>query len=184
MQIIIADRPTLESGLSVKAGTYAVISIRDPDQPEVRLPRTPGLRATLRLAFHDAEPVGSSVLPDEIRLMSEADARQIVEFVWEHRDRVNALVVHCEQGMSRSPAVGLAIAEALDLDKSALCGDCHPNPYVHRLVAGAFKDHGAQTPKEPSEFHKRLQHDGLQLVKRADRNQAEDQPGTTPSGNP
>ena len=137
-QIIITDRETVEHGLSVKVGTFAVISIVDPNGPIVRIPKSSALRAVLELRFHDAEPSGSFKLPPDITLMSEDDAKQVAEFALQHRGHINVPVVHCEQGMSRSPAVGAAVAAALRLDITTFDRDYQPNTYVRELVFDAF----------------------------------------------
>ncbi len=136
--IIIADRETVERGLSVKAGTYALISITDPDKRRIRIPKSSALRAMLELRFHDAEASAGFHLPSNIKPMTEDDAKQIASFVLQHREHINALVVHCEAGMSRSPAVGAAIAQALGLDTSSYDRDYQPNAYVRTLVLDAF----------------------------------------------
>ncbi len=62
----------------------------------------------------------------------------------QHRDHINALVVHCEQGMSRSPAVAAAVAQAFGYDTTRYDRDYQPNAYVRQLVCGALKS--AQLP--------------------------------------
>ena len=154
-EIIIADRATVECGLSVKAGTYALISITDPDKPHIQVRKSSALRAMLELRFHDAEPTGSFKLPPDINLMTEGDAKQIAEFVLQHRGHINALVVHCEQGMSRSPAVGTAVAQALGLDTTFYERDYQPNAYVRSLLLDAF-DTAGFGPNSADNVHKSL----------------------------
>jgi predicted protein tyrosine phosphatase len=59
----------------------------------------------LQLAFADLEsPVADA------RLFNEADAERILDFVGEVRPRIERLMVHCEAGASRSPAIAAAIS--------------------------------------------------------------------------
>lgn len=150
-QIVIADREKVERGLSIKAGTYALISITDPDKRSISARKSSALRAVLELKFHDAELTGGFTLPPDIKLMTEDDAKQIAEFVLQHRMYVNVMVVHCEQGMSRSPAVGAAIAQALGLDTASYDRDFQPNAYVRRLLMDAFATAGfdSQSGEKP-----------------------------------
>lgn len=60
----------------------------------------------LRLQFHDMDVEGPSW-----SLMTDDQARRVVEFVRYHRHA--DFVVHCEAGLSRSPAVALAVHEIL-----------------------------------------------------------------------
>ena len=133
MEFIVTDCRTVEEGIVVKT-PYVVISIRDPDRPRARLRRPPAFIAALHLFFHDAEPVPGHVLPKRMRLMSQEDGERIWQFVQKYLDKVGTIVCHCEQGMSRSPAVALALAENLDGDTEAILADGQPNQYVYRLM--------------------------------------------------
>ncbi len=138
MEIIISDRESVERGLRVRAGCYALISISNPGRRRVRIRRQSALRAVLELRFHDAEPTTGFQLPLDIKPMTEDHAKQIAAFVLQHHKHINALVIHCEAGMSRSPAVGAAIAQALNLDTTPYDRDFQPNAYVRELTAKAF----------------------------------------------
>lgn len=133
MQFHVYDRRTVERGIVVR-DAYVVISIRDPEAPMVRVRHAAGLREVLSLAFHDAEPVWNMNLPNGIQLMRTQDAVNIWEFVQQHREHVGAIVCHCEQGMSRSPAVAWALAEALEGDVATILAESQPNQYVYELL--------------------------------------------------
>ena len=137
MDFIVTDRQTIENGIIVKT-PYVVVSIRDPGRPRPRLRRPPAFIDSLFLAFHDAEPSSGMVLPKEVCLMSPQDAVQIWRFVQKHIDRARTIVCHCEQGMSRSPAVALALAERLDGDTETILADGQPNQYVYCLMREAI----------------------------------------------
>lgn len=146
MEIIVADRETIEAGLLVKAA-YVVISITDPDKRKARIPKQSGLRGELLLSFHDAEPTERMKLPHDIKLMTENAARQVWQFVAKHRASVGAIVVHCEQGMSRSPAVAAAIAKHMGLDESRFWQEHQPNRYVYSLLCRTYP---AVSPEPPA----------------------------------
>lgn len=134
MIIRVSDRETVERGIIVRT-SYAVISIRDPGSPKARIPRTSGLRAVLRLAFHDAEPAAGFTLPSNITVMTSEQAKRIWAFV--ERQRVagtETLVVHCEQGMSRSPAVAAAICVRQSGQADRFFQDYQPNRHIYNLM--------------------------------------------------
>jgi predicted protein tyrosine phosphatase len=133
MQFHVYDRRAVERGIVVREA-YVLISIRDPDKPRVRYRSPPGLRDVLSLAFHDAEPARGMNLPKGVKLMQAEDAVKIWEFVSQHREHIGAIVCHCEQGMSRSPAVAWALAEALEGDVDAILASSQPNEYVYELL--------------------------------------------------
>jgi predicted protein tyrosine phosphatase len=136
MNILVTDRKSIEDGILVRT-SYIVISIRDPGKMKAAVRKTSGLRATLFLQFHDTEPTKGMILPPEIRLMSPKDAASIWAFVLKHSKNVGTIVVHCEQGMSRSPAIAAAICKGLGGDDQRFWREYQPNRYVYDLVVGA-----------------------------------------------
>jgi predicted protein tyrosine phosphatase len=135
--ITAVDRTTVAEGVSCPA-PYVVISIRDPGTPRIQFGNRVGLRDVLFTAFHDAEPASGSQLPKTIRLLTRRQALRLARFVWTHRNKVRSIVCHCEQGMSRSPAVALAISEVLGIETSADLKWTQPNQYVYELVRQAL----------------------------------------------
>lgn len=133
MELIVTDRASIEAGIVVR-GRYIVISIHDPDKPRPKIPNRLGLVDILYLAFHDAEPTTQFEIPGHIQLMTLDQAPRIWHFVQKYQDQVDTIVSHCEQGMSRSPAVVAALAEFLGKDGSRFSRDFQPNSYVYNLI--------------------------------------------------
>ena len=97
------------------------------------------LRACLELGFHDSEPTANFKLPDNIRLISEEDTEKIWTFILGLQEEVKTVVVHCEQGMSRSPAVAAAICGCLGGDPSIFLNTYQPNQFVFKAVREAYR---------------------------------------------
>jgi len=133
MDIIVANRETVERSLVVR-GSYAMISITDPDMRKAQIPRAPGRRAVLRVQCDDVEPVPDGPMAPELAPMSEEDAERIATFVHEQAGSVDAFVIHCEQGMSRSPAVAAAIADYLGEEPLVYFQHYSPNAHVFKLA--------------------------------------------------
>ena len=133
MEFIVTDRRSIERGLVVRT-PYIVISVRDPGTPKPRIRRGAGFRDALYLAFHDAEPTDQFELPSDISLMSHRDGERIWEFVYRWSDQIGTIVCHCEQGMSRSPAVAIGLCVGLGEDSAELVAEYSPNVYVRQLV--------------------------------------------------
>ena len=150
MELHVFSREEIERGILIRT-SYVVISISDPRKKRAKVKPQSGLRDVLFLAFHDAEPSNNFVLPPHIKLITPAQADQIRDFVHKHAATVGTIVVHCHQGMSRSPAVAAAISEALGLDSRRFHKRYAPNAYVHRVVADAFK----RSPSPPARKTKR-----------------------------
>jgi predicted protein tyrosine phosphatase len=133
IELIVTDRASIEHGVLVRS-SFAVISIRDTGAKRARIPKTTALRGVLHLAFDDAEPTDAMPLPALVRAMEPAQAKQIWTFVDQHKADVGAFVVHCHQGMSRSPAVVAALACYLRCDEKRFWREYAPNSYVYRLM--------------------------------------------------
>ena len=149
MEIRVCDREEIERGIPVRTD-YVVISIRDPGKPRAKVKPQCGLRDVLFLAFHDTEPSANFELPPEMKPITPAQADEIRNFVQKHESAIGAIVVHCEQGMSRSPAVAAAISDALGLDGRRFWQLYTPNQHVYHTVADAF-DRGVAERKVDSQ---------------------------------
>lgn len=84
--------------------------------PNVTAELQDGWHAVLRMSFSDIDTLGVHAMRTAsasalagVRIFTDEMARQVVEFAREHADR--DFVVHCEAGVSRSPAVALALYE-------------------------------------------------------------------------
>ena len=136
MEFLVVGRDEIEDGLLLRA-PYIVISIADPGSPQPRI-RPSGLcRGILRLRFHDAEPVVGFISPPEIKQMTQQQALAIWQFVQRHLSDIRLIVVHCEAGMSRSPAVAAAICKGLGGDDSRFFEEFQPNMLVYGLLLAA-----------------------------------------------
>jgi len=135
MRVIVCDRGTASAGDYLDtAAPHVVISIRDPDRNPARIPKRRDLREVFTIAFDDAAPCPGFKIPDDIQLMTEADARAIWKFVDKHLAAIEVIVVHCEAGMSRSPAVAAAITRRLGGDDQSFFKEYCPNEHVYELM--------------------------------------------------
>jgi predicted protein tyrosine phosphatase len=101
----------------------------------------------LQCTFGDSTP--SETWTGKLRggkLFSASDASIIKEFITNYQTSVKTVIIHCNAGISRSPAVALALAEWLDLHKVihqiAFSFNYFPNPHILlrcREVFGTIK---------------------------------------------
>jgi len=94
----------------------ALISIRDPGQ----IVDTSKWQNVLPLEFYDIEP--ESVQYDALkyalngfRIFDSDHAQTLLAFVSKIHNEIDYLFIHCEAGISRSPAVGLFLSEKYNL---------------------------------------------------------------------
>jgi predicted protein tyrosine phosphatase len=94
----------------------------------------------LQLAFADiADAEG-----DEGRAFNEDHAHRLLDFVKEVWDRIDVLMVHCEEGNSRGPAVAAAISRIyVGEDKLYFLPHMYwPNRLVYRILLDTARKRG------------------------------------------
>ena len=108
---------------------WGCISIADTQEDFIRIRKRRRV-ALLQLAFADIE----YPMPDYI-IFSDSHAHDILDFVTHHWRRMNTLLVHCNAGISRSPAVAAAIARLKFGDDSEFFeAPYYPNPRVYSTL--------------------------------------------------
>ncbi len=132
---------------------HVIISITDPppDGGPLKAPIRFGREGVLRLEFddfdlakigqHDAYLLDSAFRGRTIRewAMQPEHAVKIWDFMEQHAD-VEAVIVHCEAGASRSPSVAMALADVLGIKRGRVHSEGHnmagdpPNRHVYDLV--------------------------------------------------
>lgn len=85
----------------------------------------------LRLVFED------TLEPNRLDSFTGAQARQILDFVGRMRGRVDALLIHCEVGLSRSPAVAAALSRIYEGDDGRWFEMYFPNDLVYQRILEA-----------------------------------------------
>jgi predicted protein tyrosine phosphatase len=112
---------------------HIIISITSMPEDLALLRANDHCRGTLRLSFLDADERSEPRVGGE--LFSLDQARQIWSFVERHRRDVQRIVVHCDAGISRSPAVAAALAHVLNgNNEEFFSGKYMPNAFVYRLL--------------------------------------------------
>ena len=113
------------------------ISISDPDAPPADI--SPRFAAVLRLHFDDVTERGV----DSDILFAAEHARAIIDFVdvWPDAGR---LIVHCNMGVSRSPAVALGLCDAHGWATAALE---RSHPGWNRLVRSTMRHAATHYPR-------------------------------------
>ena len=110
----------------------ALISIMDHKRDCIE--RYPAPRV-MRLCFDDAD--NRSFWQN---LITEEQADAICAFVLRYAREIDTLIIHCTEGVSRSPAVAAGILGGLRQDESQIWENpgYRPNSLVYRLVREAF----------------------------------------------
>ena len=133
MEFMITSRDEIEAGIIVRT-PYVVVSISDADAQPAKLIKGSGFVDAIYLHFDDTEPDSSfGRLP-----MTEQQAENIWNFVQKNEPNIGTIVCHCLAGMSRSPAVAIALAEALDEDTTDFRDTFCFNNHVYETMKTAI----------------------------------------------
>lgn len=120
MNIIVTNRPTIQHpGVLQGMDNHIIISVTMPTTPLAGIHETDKTLGILRLTFNDIYPMNIpewkvKELFGEPILFSQEMADSICDFVEKHKDNVSTIIVHCEAGHSRSPAIAAALCQYFD----------------------------------------------------------------------
>jgi predicted protein tyrosine phosphatase len=132
MDIFVYSRSAL-SMVAPHDVAHVIISITSSTDDVASLRIHPTCRGVLRLAFVDAEVGSPPYIGSD--LFSQEQARSIWDFVRQHVGQIERIVVHCDAGVSRSPAVAAALSRVLNGDDAAFFGGPYrPNMHVYRTL--------------------------------------------------
>lgn len=113
---------------------HIIISVVSGEGEMARLPINSETKGVLRLHFHDIDqPKDGHIQFDEGR------ARQIWDFFLEHQE-VGTILIHCDAGNSRSPAIAAAISKVTTGDDSEYFSRKNPNRHVFRTLLNVYYD--------------------------------------------
>jgi len=138
MDIFVYSRPAVER-ISPHEVPHIFISITTPNDPEglAKLPEVENTLGVLRLSFYDLDmPKGDATEAD---VFNAEHGDQVVNFVDLHRSKAERIIVHCDAGHSRSPAVAAAVAKMFyGQDDTPYFKRYRPNMRVFRGVLEAY----------------------------------------------
>ncbi len=86
----------------------------------------------LRLVFEDTWEPGR---PDSFNTSLAAEILDFVDKTWDH---LEVLLIHCEVGLSRSPAVAAALSRIYYQDDGPWFELDFPNPLVYQLLVETY----------------------------------------------
>ncbi len=121
---------------------FAVLSIQEypTDMMGIQYKCGGNCKGALNVWFSDITDKDRERQGTYIKLITEEDAEEIYKFVMNIKDKdIDQLIIHCNMGVSRSPAVAAAISKALTgSDDEFFGGKFIPNMVVYYTVLKAF----------------------------------------------
>lgn len=117
---------------------YIVVSIANADGMHPVLAVSPNRRGLLQVGFDDVVPTRQEYYGSK-RPMEADHAQEIRAFVEAHLDDVELIVVHCDAGMCRSPAIAAALWRWLENERGPFFEAFRPNEHVYRTMRHALE---------------------------------------------
>lgn len=134
MKFYVYSRQAIEA-IAPFEESHVIVSIRTPGDPnEVRLPLNERTIEVLHLQFHDLDRVVEGYSDHlETQMFQPSHAKQVNDLVKRNKD-VEAFVVHCDAGISRSAAVAAAVSKSLTGEDASFFKRYHPNMRVYNMI--------------------------------------------------
>jgi predicted protein tyrosine phosphatase len=136
LDLLVYDRTGIER-LEPPPVPHAIVSVTSAPDDRATFPESASCRGVLRLAFLDVDVVIPRVREED--LFSAVQARRVWDFVLAHRGGVDRMLVHCDAGKSRAPAIAAAIAKIFDGDDARWFAAYTPNPRVYQTLLDVYR---------------------------------------------
>lgn len=148
--VLVFNRSTIQT--ANPTDDHIVIQItdtRDTEFPPLSTEAKDSRKGILQLRFEDMDNspgmYGTAVAFDYV-LFSEEHAKQILDFVFKEHAQVPVILVHCEGGISRSPAVAAALTKIMGGDDSPLFQIHMPNRRVYSILLKTWEERNNGSP--------------------------------------
>lgn len=136
-RIVVMNRNQIEVNKIDLTEPYVVISISCPNDQA-----TPNINKFCKaILFIEADDIEKEVIifaDQKAKLFSKDDARRILEFYKDYKDKVTRIIVHCDAGISRSPAVAAALYRIEGRMDDNWFKHYHPNRRVYSLILAEY----------------------------------------------
>ena len=120
---------------------HVVISICEPDYPFARLPENKQRLGLLQLKFTDLDWVDAAKeIGQDHLLMTKDQAKEILSFVNEYKNKIKLIICQCDGGVSRSSGTAAALSRILNNDDEWVFSSRNyvPNMHVYRLLINEY----------------------------------------------
>lgn len=137
MRMKVHSRDEVEGNGVALEEDYVMISISCPNDP-AKIPDRENCKEILRLEFDDIDASKSLMGDLKCKLFSQEDAQNILAFFNRYKDVYKYMIIHCDAGISRSPAVAAALTKIQDKTDFDFFTRYHPNRRVYSMLLAEF----------------------------------------------
>ena len=144
MNFLVSSRARVEHE-NLAIVPHIIISISTPGHRRSNPVRNEHTLGVIQLRFHDLDrmPEPSAAVHEvygPIVLFDARHARAVIDLVNDHCLDMKAVIVHCDAGLSRSPALAAALAKKMNGDDDYFFRDYTPNRHVYRVMTEELQD--------------------------------------------
>lgn len=116
---------------------YAIISIQDPNYDFVPLKKSTNLLGVLQLKCYDFDRETGQKNYDK-HLFSVEQAKEILDFVDNLKNKIDVLCVNCVAGVSRSAGVGAILNKIYNGNDMYYFNNYCPNMLIYRTIYNLY----------------------------------------------
>jgi len=120
----------------------AIISITNTPDDIIKFEYNNNIKGVLRLHFYDEDHISILQYNDatKLKLFETADALKVLTFFESVKDKIDVLYIHCQAGISRSPAIAAALCDLYGIESSAnWFFNYSPNFFVYRKMMDSWE---------------------------------------------
>jgi len=131
---VVYSRQAIEASNGQRTMPHIIVSISTPEAPPADFITNENTLGVLRMWFYDLDRVIEGYNDHlEPGMFQPSQAKEILDFVNAHPS-AERFIVHCDAGMSRSPAVAAALSKILVGEDDGFFKQYHPNMRVYRTI--------------------------------------------------
>jgi len=121
---------------------HIIISIRSPKYPiELgKIASQANCLDILWLDFHDLDGLHMPNSDIKVKLFTQEDAKNILNFINKYKNNINLVICQCEAGISRSAGVAGALSKIFNGEDAEIFNNYLPNMLVYRTILEVYYD--------------------------------------------
>lgn len=141
MDFYVINRNEAENGVNTCCVPHIIISVHTPGDKPVKLKTNDKTLDELHMCFYDlsSDSYDEHEWLDKTLLFNATHADEILAFV-RMNPSADAIIVHCDAGLSRSPAIAGALSKIMNNDDTVYFKKYHPNTRVYKTILKTYYD--------------------------------------------
>jgi predicted protein tyrosine phosphatase len=137
MEILVFNEEAIQTFITDQK--HIVISFQDPRSEFVNLPKQESRKGWFGVKIFDLDQ-DTGQFPYDRFLFTKDHAKNILDFINEHKNNIELICVNCVAGISRSAGCAGALSKILNNDDEIFFKCYLPNRLVYRTILEAYNE--------------------------------------------